>query len=220
MFVRTAIPVVLFSILSAIPAPATDIGGLSLPPGRNRVDAGIHVGYPLRPVEGPKGDDEAGSFQVFARGEYGLLSQLSLFLEGGVADLRLKNDGYRGILGGGFGGGLRGCLFDPEEQKLNASLFLEAFTFNSDSSTGGSSVREYEAALLFDFTSENTTTYAGLKASQMAITVSPGSRDFNAGNTLGAVFGIDYLVTPQVYFNGEIQIYDQQAIYLNVGYKM
>lgn len=205
-----------------IPSPvfATHIGGMSLPPGKNRLSFGAHVGYPERSVSSDRNEATSGSIQLLARGEYGAYTRLGLFIEGGVSDLRFKDDGFRGILGGAFGLGMKGVIFDPEEQKTNVCFFLEGLTFKSESSDRRALVFEYQAALLVEFTAENTTTYGGLKVSQMDITLKPYKEKYSSDNNLGALFGMDYLVTPQVYFNGEIQIYDQQAIFVSVGYLM
>ncbi|MBI4745249.1 MAG: hypothetical protein HY786_01560 [Deltaproteobacteria bacterium] len=157
--------------------------------------------------------------QLVVTGDYGLLPSLDLYIKLGFADMEVPD--FKGRLDGLYGVGAKFKLFKDPEDKLNVTIDGGVTRFNSGDSTGDATVTDYMGALIVSNKAGNMTPYAGFKVCETEVELKSGasSRKFSADKKVGILAGVDYFVNPNVFFNGEVNLFDQQAVYLGAGFK-
>ena len=193
-------------------AATVGVGGLSL-------SAGINYSSKDMKINGTK--EEMITRQLVFTGDYGLLPSLDLYVKLGLADMEVK--GFRGRLDALYGVGAKFKLFKDPEDKLNVTINGGVTRFNSGDSSTDATVTDYIGALIVSNRAGNITPYGGLKVSETDAEVKPtgggSSSKYTADKKLGLLAGVDYFVNPKVFFNGEVNLFDQQAIYVGAGFK-
>mgnify|MGYP001610473978 CR=1 FL=1 len=193
-------------------AATVGVGGLSL-------SAGINYSSKDMKINGTK--EEMITRQLVFTGDYGLLPSLDLYVKLGLADMEVK--GFRGRLDALYGVGAKFKLFKDPEDKLNVTINGGVTRFNSGDSSKDATVTDYIGALIVSNRAGNITPYGGLKVSETDAEVKPtgggSSSKYTADKKLGLLAGVDYFVNPKVFFNGEVNLFDQQAIYVGAGFK-
>ncbi|MBF8250905.1 MAG: hypothetical protein HW382_533, partial [Deltaproteobacteria bacterium] len=93
--------------------------------------------------------------------------------------------------------------------------------YNSGDRSTDATVTNYLGALVVSNRAGNITPYGGIKVSETVVDTKTGgsSLNFTADKNVGILAGTDYFVNPNVFFNGEVNLFDQQAIYLGAGFK-
>ncbi len=217
---REILTAVILSLLLPAPGFAANVGGLSNSVGNHRFSFCANIGYLLRETKnGALGEKKVSSRQFLFKVDYGLFDRLDLYGEIGVADLQIEQDEFQGSLNTIYGGGIKLSLLPLPSEGLNFLLDGQILAFSNKD--GGTEVDflEYQGTPIICFKSNNFTTYGGVRVSQVVIDYEPWGT-LKAKNLVGVFLGIDYFVNPKVFFTGEMHNFDQDALYLGVGYKL
>jgi hypothetical protein len=207
---------------------ASPEGGLAGPVEERNFTFLSGIGYTLREVDH---NSDIKSFQFKIKPNYGISDQFDVFLDFGFRDLGIENKeddtrNFSSTLGLLVGAGAKLSFFKPKEQKTNLVLNMSLDYSEVSSDLAKATVVEYRAAVIFTYKMENITPYGGVKFSGINIDYSkPGDNNtkdterYNSPRNIGFLGGLDYFVNPNVYFSGELNIFDQQALFMSVGYK-
>ncbi|MEK7850368.1 MAG: hypothetical protein AAB275_00660 [Deltaproteobacteria bacterium] len=206
--------ILLMAIASA--AGASQTGGLVTNVGEGGLSLSAGISYITKDIEngGPK--EEMSARQLIIKGSYGLLPNLDLSVKLGFADI--KTDNFEGRLDALYGVGLKFKLFSDPEDKVNVFIDGEVSKFTSSDSATDAEILDYNGAFVISNKAGNMTPYGGIKVSQTEVDIS-GFSKFRADKNIGIVGGVDYFVNPNVFFTGEVNIFDQDALYIGAGYK-
>jgi len=203
----------------ATSAQAGQLGSQATTVGEGGLSFSAGINYAVKDMRnnGPK--EEMIARQLVVTGDYGLLPSLDLYIKLGFADMEVA--GFRGRLDALYGAGAKFKLFKDPEDKLNVTINGGVTRFNSGDSSTDATVTDYMGALIFSNKTGNMTPYGGIKVCETEVEMKSGasSSKFTADKKVGILAGVDYFVNPNVFFNGEVNLFDQQAIYLGAGFK-
>lgn len=214
---RRSILAIILLVSTVSPVRADQIGGLATNAGERGLTLSAGISYIVKNIKNSGLKQEMTARKLEVKSGYGLIQNLDLNLKLGFADL--KTDNFEGRLDALYGAGLRFKLFKDTEDRVNVYLDGEVSKFSSGDSKTSADVVDYRAAVIVSNRAGNMTPYGGVKVSETELTFSNTSSKFIADKHVGIFAGIDYFVNPNVFFNGEINIFDQDALYLGVGYK-
>ena len=213
----------LVALLGAGPGWAARTGGLAttVEPGRFALSSGL--GYVERDMEDGV-DVEARSRQLDLRAQFGLIDKLDLYLLLGFADADLNGASFKGALGGHFGIGAHYAMLEFAENDTKLMLDVQADFYRS--SDGGDRVTQqgyYLATyLLREFGAAGRTGYfypfGGVRVSYTYMD-GKGTDNLTGKDFVGVFGGADYFVNPNVFFTGEVHVFDETSLYLGVGYR-
>ena len=213
-----------FAILVALlclpqTARAVPIGATSVGQKTGDVSLGFGIDYTMRRVtssDSMDADMSSKGFSILAR--YNIVSQLSIYADGGFSDIWLSDPNFKGYLGGSYGGGFRLSLPDPHRSRF--TININADIHNTQSGNGVRSVNnfEYSGAVFAAFKNLNTVTYGGLQVSNVNLSFTNPNISYTSKYNLGGIFGLDQFVTPYVFFNFEVHVFDVQSVEGSVGY--
>lgn len=193
-------------------ASTVGVGGLSASAGINYSSKDMSIGGTKK---------EMTTRQLVFTGDYGLHSNLDIYVKLGLADMEIS--GFRGRLDALYGVGAKFKLFKDPEDKLNVTINGGVTRFSSGDSSMDATVTDYVGALVVSNRAGNITPYGGLKVCETEAELKPtgggSSSKYSADKKLGLLAGADYFVNPNVFFNGEVNLFDQQAIYVGAGFK-
>lgn len=156
-------------------------------------------------------DESITSFRFFLRPTFTFGGRIALYGNIGMADLHQGE--FNGALGFLGGGGAK-IFIVTSSRYLNLYLDGQFHTF-ATSAEGDRRFWAYQFAALVSHSSDNWNVYGGVKYSELA---EDGS-DVGAVDKVGILIGIDYSVTPMVFFTGEMHNFSDDALYLGVGYR-
>ncbi|MCL4468266.1 MAG: hypothetical protein M1591_04965, partial [Deltaproteobacteria bacterium] len=201
------------------PARAVPIGAMSVGQKNGDVSLGFGIDYTMRRVTSSNsGDADLSSkgFSILAR--YNIVSSLSIYADGGFSDIWLSDPNFKGYLGGSYGGGVRLSLPDPHRSRF--TININADIHNTQSGNGMRSVNnfEYTGTVFAAFKNLNTVTYGGLQASNVDLSFTNPNISYSSKYNLGGIFGLDQFITPYVFFNFEVHVFDVQSVEGSVGY--
>ncbi len=217
---KVTMAAVIFSFLLPSAGFAANVGGLSSSVGKQKFSFCANIGYLLRETKiKDHGEKEVSSRQFLIKADYGLLDRLDLYGEVGVADLQIEQKEFRGALSTIYGGGIKLSLLPLSANGLNFFLNGQILAFSSKDGGAEADFLEYQGAATLCFKSNNFATYGGVRVSQVVIDYKDQGT-LKAKNLVGVFLGIDYFVNPKVFFTGEMHNFDQDALYLGVGYKL
>jgi hypothetical protein len=212
--------------LAAAPAVvrASQSGGLAVPLGPGKFALSATVGYGERDVEDGRGD-EVTSRRMLFRGQIGVLDGLDLYATLGFGDLEFDRVDFQGSLGEDLGIGLRYGLLNFPEQSMKLVTDLQAEYLRSEDGSRKVERMGYHAALYLvrEMGAAGRVGYfypfGGLRFSYAHYELNQGIDDYSSDNFLGVFGGADYFVTPNVFFSGELHLFDENGLYLGVGYR-
>jgi len=208
--------IALFFLAAIVPAShAGQVGGLVTNVGEGGLSLSTGLSYAEKDVERNGRREEMTTRQLVVKGSYGLLPNLDLNVKLGFADLEV--DDFEGRLDALYGVGFKFKMFQDPQNKVNVLLDGEVTQFSSEDSGVDADVLDYHIAFTVSNKAGNITPYGGIKFSETEIDFD--STKFTADNNVGVFGGVDYFVNPNVFFNGEVSIFDQEALYVGVGYK-
>lgn len=217
---REILTAVMFSLLLPATGFAANVGGLSSSVGKHRFSFCANIGYLLRETKNrAMGEKEVSSRQFLFNANYGLFDRLDLYGEIGVADLKIEQDEFQGALSTIYGGGVKLSLLPLTSEGVNFLLDGQILAFSNKDGDSEVDFLEYQGAAIICFKSNNFATYGGVRVSQVVIDYEPRGT-LKAKNQVGIFLGMDYFVNPKVFFTGEMHNFDQDALYLGVGYKL
>lgn len=206
----------LFFLAAIVPAShAGQVGGLVTNVGEGGLSLSTGLSYAEKDVERNGRKEEMTTRQLVVKGSYGLLPNLDLNVKLGFADLEVDN--FEGRLDALYGVGFKFKMFQDPNNKVNVLLDGEVTQFSSEDNGNEADVTDYQVAFIVSNKAGNITPYGGIKISETEI--DSDDRKYTADNNVGVFGGVDYFVNPNVFFNGEVSIFDQEALYVGVGYK-
>lgn len=205
----------LFIVSSSAAAGAGQVGGLATNVGEGGLSLSTGLLYVDKDVESSGHKEEMTTRQLVVKGSYGLLPNLDLNVKLGFADLEVGD--FEGRLDALYGIGFKFKLFQDPNNKVNVLLDGEVTQFSSEDNGVDADVTDYQMAFIVSNKAGNITPYGGIRISETEI--DSDSTKFTADNNVGVFGGVDYFVNPNVFFTGEVNIFDQDAVYIGVGYK-
>lgn len=212
--------VLLLIIVAASPAAASQMGGMIAVDKPFSLSLSAAVGYHIRQVC-PDNDDstklDAEQKQFLLKPNISLHEHIALYLQLGFTDLTVED--FRGGLGATYGGGLNLSLFPKRRyDKFNIGIDSAVLFFASEDDTTFNAF-EYNAGLYFTYDTRQMSYYLSVQYSDAYYDNSAdGVPTLEADDNFGLVMGIDYLITPEVFFIGEMHNFDEDFILLGVGY--
>ena len=206
---RKAAAVLVAGILLLLPALARSeyVGG----EGKNK--PGLQVS--IEPVFGLTKRDMSGdsgsltSLRFFLRPTFKIYDRIAFYANIGAADFHQDDaDGALGLLAGG------GTKIFIVNDNPYLNLYIDGQFLTFASSVGGESHRffAYQFSGIISHKESNWDIYAGPKYAQL-------QNGTHAAQKVGMLIGLDYSVTPMVFFTAEMHNFTDDAFYLSVGYR-
>ncbi len=198
---------------------ATPIGMMSVGQKTGDFSLGFGFGYRMRRIissSSPDTDLSSKGFSIIAR--YNIISQLSIYADGGFDDIWIDTPDFKGYLGGAYGGGFRLSLPDPHRSRFTVNINADVHNTQSGNGIRNATDFEYGGAVYAAFKNLNTITYGGIEASNVNLSFTNPNVTYTSKYNIGGIFGIDQFITPYVYFNFEIHVFDEESIEGNVAY--
>ena len=211
------------ALLWAGSTPAAQTGALAttVGPGGFAVSAGM--GYVERDVEDGVAA-EANTRRLTFRAQFGVVEKLDLYVLLGFADVEIGDVGFEGTLGENLGIGARYTLLEFADSDTRLMLDLQGEYFRSKDGSDRIRQQNYHAAtyLMREFGAAGRTgyfyPYGGIRVSYSRYD-GRGVDDFVSKDFVGVFGGADYFVNPNVFFSGEVHVFDETSLYLGVGYR-
>ncbi|TNF46098.1 hypothetical protein EP232_04880 [bacterium] len=191
---------------------ALDVGAPGEALDRGQVSLSGSIGY--AEVEIDKTDVGSASFMF--KGVYGVSRVVNPYLKLGTADLRVGDLGFSGGLGLAYGGGVLFRVFAPEESSLSINVDTQVQWRTSKESSRSYDMFEGQVALLGAVKSGGTNGYGGLAFSYVDLEGEGNSLSENSIPHL--LFGLDYFLDFNFFFNLEAHLFGENSISLGVGY--
>ena len=221
---RIAVLVAIFigALMTAPAAQANTIGGLGYNVGFLKVSANIGVGILQRDIYFKKDDsirNESTTSRLAAKVSFGAWKIIDVYALGGAGDLAITGTTFRSPLGPYYGGGVRFQVYPWNEGEFRVALDGNATGMRVEDEGIKGDWWEYQAALIVSKTWQNLTPFGGVKYSDSGVHFEPGgTNNLRSDQNVGVFLGIDYFITPYVFFNGEIHIFAETAAFVGVGY--
>lgn len=208
-----------FTAAIATSAQAGQLGSQAATVGEGGLSFSAGINYASKDMKIDGAKEEMIARQLVLTGDYGLLPSLDLYIKLGFADMEVKD--FKGRLDALYGVGAKFKLFKDPEDKLNVTINGGVTRFNSGDSSTDATVTDYIGAVIVSNRAGNMTPYGGVKVCETEAETKKGevSTTFKADKKVGILAGVDYFVNPNVFFNGEVNLFDQQAIYVGAGFK-
>lgn len=209
------------ALAAAVPCGAAQVGGLSWPNEAGGFTTSITVAYGEQDIQDGT-DDTVSTFRNILRAEYGLTDELGVYGALGVSDVDIDDAGYRHSRGWSGGGGVHYGMVRSGDGTLQLVLDASAEYLR----VGDVTRTAYRVApyLVKKFGASGTTGYfypfGGFQVSY-AKYLGRGEveDDYRSKDFIGFFAGADYFVSPNIYFAGEIHLFDETSAYLTAGYK-
>jgi len=218
--------VLVCSVASAMP-----VGGLAHLPEPFSISLAIFGGYQQQSeklIHDP--DTQGSSYASHLSLNLGIypVEFFGVFASIGTGDWRMGTIDYQSFLGVNYSGGVKFKVFPWERSPFQTVLSLGAWGFQAsgtalegDEEEVDVGIIEYQGSLVFSYAVErNILPFGGVRYVSSSTRFSPRAR-YNMApvGKWGVQLGIDYFVTPYVFFSGEMQIFERTAAYLGVGLK-
>ena len=149
------------------------------------------------------------SFRFFLRPTFKIYNRIAFYGNIGAADFH--QGGADGALGLLTGGGAKVFIVN-DNPYLNLYLDGQFSTFSSDDNGSGGRFFAYQFSGVISHQAVNWIIYAGPKYSQL-------QNGAEADQKVGIVIGLDYSITPMVFFTAEMHNFSDDALYVGVGYR-
>ncbi|MCC6157778.1 MAG: hypothetical protein IT350_06965 [Deltaproteobacteria bacterium] len=210
--------------VTAVVASAAPLGGLSYNIGSNgfAFSAGPGVGFVQRDVhvlENERAVDEASSSRLLLKADVAPVYFLDVYGIIGMADYQLDDADFRGSLAPAYGGGGRLMLL-PYGLKtdLNLSLDAQYLGYRTEDHHVKARIDETQIALVLAYKLHGLVPYGGVKYNPVKTQFAGDDNDLLNDQEYGIFLGIDYFVTPNVFFSGELSIFSETSFFAMVGY--
>jgi len=168
-------------------------------------------------------DDEATSSRFGIKLAFAPLNWLDVYGLVGAADWRLDEGSFKGVLGTHYGGGVRLRLFPwfwEETGIFNFDVDSQASAMSTSDDKVDAYIWEYQWSGILSKEFQLFTLYGGAKYVLGGVNFSPGGTGNMSPDMFWGVFiGVDYFVTPYIFFSTELNIFTKTAISLGVGFK-
>lgn len=224
-FSRAAALAFPLSVLAAGASHASNAGGLAWPVGPGGFASSVTIAYAEQDLE--DSGETVSTFRNLLRAQFGLLDDLDVYGAVGTSDLEVSDSDEGGGRGFTFGGGIHYSMVRAADASIRLMLNLEAEWLNVDGvkrdayQAGVYVVKQYGAA----GTTGYFFPYAGARVSYSRYRggdfddTDPGNDTDKAENFIGFFAGADYFVSPNVFFSGEVHLFDEMSVYGTAGYR-
>ncbi len=199
-------------------AMAVSRGTLSVGQKTGDVDLSFGVDYKMRRVANDNEDADMSTKGFTITGRYDIISSLSIFGDLGFADVSLSNPDFKGYMGFAYGGGVRLSLPDPHRSRFTVNIGADLYNVQSGNSVRLANDFEYAGTIYAAFKNANTITYGGFEASNVDLSFTSPNQSYGSKYNVGAMFGMDQFITPYVFFNFEVHVFDEQSVEGSIGY--
>ncbi len=203
---------------------AGPVGGLSAPLQAKGFSVSGWFAYGERDVEDGSGD-EVSTRRMLARIGAGVADGIDVYALVGFSDAQFDDADFSGTLGPSLGLGFRYGLLHYPRTGVRLVLDVQGEVFRSRD--GSKTVRHqaYHAAVYVvrEIGAAGRVgylyPYGGARVSYTRYDGSGGVDDYTGDDFIGVFGGADYFVNPNVFFTGEVHLFDETSIYLGVGYR-
>ncbi len=203
---------------------AGPVGGLSAPLRAKGFAVSGWFAYAERDVEDGSGD-EVSTRRMLARVGVGVADGIDVYALVGFSDAQFDREDFTGTLGASLGLGVRYGLLRYPQNGVQVVLDVQGEVFRSRD--GSKSVRHqaYHAAVYVvrEIGAAGRVgylyPYGGARVSYARYDGSDGVDDYRGDDFVGVFGGADYFVNPNVFFTGEVHLFDETSIYLGAGYR-
>lgn len=206
---RKAAAVLIAGVFLLLPALARSeyVGGEGKSKPGLQVSIEPVFGLTKREMSGDSGS--LTSLRFFLRPTFKIYDRIAFYADIGAADFH--QGGVDGALGLLAGGGTKIFIIN-HNQYIN--LYLDGQFLTFPSSVGDESHRffAYQFSGILSHQENNWNIYAGPKYAQL-------QNGAHADQKVGIVIGMDYSVTPMVFFTAEMHNFTDDALYMGVGYR-
>ncbi len=202
-----------------INAHAVPIGTLSVGQKTGDFSLGFGIDYKMRRVNYDGYDTDMATKGFSAAARYSIISSLTVFADAGFADVSLSNPNFQGYMGFSYGGGLKFSVPDPHRSRYTINFDADVYNVQSGNSVRNANDFEYSGAIYAAFKNANTITYGGLQASNVDLSFTSPNQDYHSKYNVGALFGMDEFITPFLFFNFEVHVFDEQSVEGSMGYE-
>ncbi|UCG39052.1 MAG: hypothetical protein JSV00_02100 [bacterium] len=171
------------------------------------------IGYTSMEVDNV--DVKSKSFMT--KGSFGAGDGVMPYIKLGFADLEVDG-GFEGTLDFAFGGGV---LMDIVTQESGSgfrfSFDAQVLWCSSSENSGSYDLFEGQLTLLGSTRNGGTSPYAGLSAS--FVNLDGGGVSASENGRAHILFGVDYFMDYNFYFNAEAHLFGEDQVSVGVGYK-
>jgi len=212
------------ALLVAAPATAAQTGGLASSVGHGGLALAVGAGYVERDVKDGI-DAEAASRRLAFRAQFGVVEKLDVYAQLGFADVQIDDAGFEGTLGENLTLGARYAMLEFADSGTKLMLDVQGDYFRSSDGSDRLLHLGYHAAtyLVREFGAAGRVGYfypfGGIRLSYANYDGS-GVDDFASEDFIGVFGGADYFVNPNIFFTGEVHVFDETSLYLGVGYRL
>lgn len=211
--------ILLFVLVGTIrSAPALPLGALARPMEQGHGSLAASVGYLQRDIERVGVTSELRSRQGLLLGSYAIWDFLSVTGIVGLTDYDTSESIIETTLNGAYGFGVKGLLIRNMRSQIEIAVDGKFIYQNANDDAIDINLWEYQFALYAVYRAENILPYVALDFSRTDIGLDPGN-DIVTQDAFGIVLGLDYFVNPSVFFHGEMHNFNQDAVFLGVGYR-
>lgn len=199
-------------------------GGLAAPLGAGQATVSVSLAYIERDVQEGDVRDEARSRRILFKGEMGVGYGLDFYAFLGMTDLSFRDMDFDGNLGETFGLGVRWGDISLGDESTTLVLDGQAEYFASDDGSFTAKQQAYHVAayVVKQFGAAGRVGYfypfAGVRFSYARLE-NEHRDDFENDDIFGLLAGADYFVNPNVFFSGELHLFDENSFYLTAGYR-
>ena len=222
---RSKIIFIILSLFISNSLFAFPSGPVGTPIESLRLSGSIGIGYVNRELENKSGmADRISSLQLYFSGGVGITDNLDLIVFAGFADAKKKLGNFQGTMSPIYGGGIRFTPILQDPSLVSVILEIDGTYFEQEgiSSTNPSKLfwGELEGKIGISHNFENYwSLFGGIKYSYEGIKLSTESSKVKSAYPVGIYIGVDYFVTPYVFFEVEMHNFDQDALFMSVGGK-
>ncbi len=202
-------------------AAASGSGGLAQPFAKGQGMFGVTMGYSQRDLDG--GGDEAQSRRLLFKGGFGFGEGLDGYAMLGFSDLKYSGTDFSGSLGELIGLGVRygGFLIGEGPARLVLDFQWEYFSSEDGNIDARVDATHLAAYVVREFGAAGKVGYfypfGGIRYSM--VNYSNDGPDFHEDERIGIFGGADYFVSPNVFFSGEMHVFDEESVLLSAGYR-
>lgn len=217
----TAVILTFFAMPLQGVAHASGSGGLAQPFSKGSGMFGVTMGYSQKDLHDAP---EAQSRKLFFKGGFGFGGGFDGYAYLGFSDLKYDESSFSGSLGELIGLGMRygGFLIGEGPARMVIDLQWEYFGSEDGDRKATVDTKHVAAYIVREFGAAGKIgyfyPYAGLRYSDAHYS-NDDWRDYDENHNLGFFGGADYFVNPNVFFSGEMHIFDEESISLTAGYR-
>jgi len=216
---------IILSIIFSSSLFAFPSGPVATPIETLRLSGSVGIGYVNRELESQNGmADRISSLQLYFSGGIGITDYLDLVVFAGFADARKKLGNFKGTMSPIYGGGIRFSPILQDPSIVSVILEVDGTYFEQEGINSSNPATLYwgeiegKVGISHDF--ENYwSLFGGVKYSYEMIKLSSESDRVKSAIPVGIYIGVDYFVTPYVFFEIEMHNFDQDALFMSVGGK-